>query len=197
VSLEIEKPAPTNVRVSKLGRGFASKPFLVLVLIALTIGLFVAALVLASRTSPRAVSQPSNQLTVSRDAEVVRYRDRVSADAHSIDIEYQKGWTCKTRDHCLSAVADVKTAAAALLTDVATFTAPASLTAAAQQLKAAAEQFVVQLDVAAAVIQQPDSDFVAAFAAPNLHDLDLAAATITCWPVKPFENGYHTNFDCA
>ena len=172
------------------------KPATVFVVSALTLGLLVGGVVLASRTVPRSVSQPSKQLTVSLDAAVVHYRNMVDADIHTIDVEYQRAWTCKTRETCISATAQVKTATETLLSDVATYPVPTSLTPAAQQLKAAAEQFVVQLDAAVVVMQQPKSDFIAAAAAPNVHDLDLAVATIDCWPLKPVEVG-RRGIDCS
>jgi hypothetical protein len=91
----------------------------------------------------------------------------------------------------------MRAATAALLSHAATYPTPTSLTAAAQQMTAAAQQFAAQLDAATALMQEPNSNFVAAAAAPSVRDLDLAVATIICWPVKPFEAGYHTNFDCS
>jgi hypothetical protein len=159
---------------------------------AVIVGLLVVGVVLTSRLVGSSVSRPSP----SRDAAVVHYREMVLADVTRIDVEYSRGWTCKTRAKCISATADVRTATEALLTDVAAFPAPTSLNAAAQQMKAAAEQFVVQLDAAAALMQQPSSDFIAAAAAPNVHDVDFAAATIGCWPLKAVEIG-RRGIDCS
>jgi hypothetical protein len=163
----------------------------------LLLGLLVAGLALAQRTVPHSISQPSTQVAVSRDAEVVRYREMVNADLHPIDLEYQRTWTCKSREACISSVANMRASTDALLSHAATYPIPTSLTAAAQQMTAAAQQFAAQLDAATALMQEPNSNFVAAAAAPSVRDLDLAVAIITCWPVKPFEAGYHTNFDCS
>jgi hypothetical protein len=163
----------------------------------LLLGLLVAGLALALRTVPRSISQPSTQLAVSRDAEVVRYREMVNADIKTIDVEYQRGWTCKTRDGCIAAQATVKAATNALLNDAATHPAPKSLATAEQQLKAAAEQFAVQLDAAVVLMREPNSNFAAAAGAPNVHDLDYAVATIVCWPLKPVETSPHTNMSCT
>src|ERR1700693_3408375 len=134
----------------------------------LLLGLLVAGLALGLRTVPRSISQPSTQLAVSRDAEVVRYREMVNADIKTIDIEYQRGWKCKTRDGCIAAQATVKAATHMLLNDAVTHPAPTSLATAEQQLKAAAEQFVVQLDAAVVLMREPSSNFVAAAGAPNV-----------------------------
>lgn len=128
---------------------------------------------------------------------MVHYRDMVNADIQTIDIEYQRGWTCKAREACISATANVKTATRALLSNVATHPAPTSLTPLAQDLKAAAEQFIVQLDAAVVVMQQPEGDFIAAAAKPSVHELDFAAATINCWPVKPAEVGSGKHITCV
>jgi hypothetical protein len=143
----------------RLPSNLASKPTTLVVVSVLTLGLLVGGVVLASRMAPRSASQPAKQLTVSRDAAVVHYRDMVNADIQTIDIEYQRGWTCKAREACISATANVKTATQALLSNVATHPAPTSLTRLAQDLKAAAEQFIVQLDAAVVVMQQPEGDF--------------------------------------
>jgi hypothetical protein len=163
----------------------------------LLLGLLVAGLALVLRTVPRPISQPSTQLAVSRDAAVVRYREMVNSDIKTIDVEYQRGWTCKTRDGCIAAQATVKAATNALLSDAAINPAPTSLAAAEQQLKAAGRQFVVQLDAAVALMREPNSNFVAAAGAPSVHDLDYAVATIVCWPLKPVETQMHTNMSCA
>lgn len=163
----------------------------------LVLGLLVGGLALALRTVPHSVSQPSTQLAVSRDTEVVRYREMVNADIKTIDVDYQRGWTCKTRDGCIAAQATVKAATNALLNDAATHPAPTSLATAEQRLKAVGEQFVAQLDAAVAVMRDPNSNFAAAAGSPNVHDLDYAVATIVCWPLKPVETEMHANMSCA
>jgi hypothetical protein len=55
----------------------------------------------------------------------------------------------------------------------------------AAEVLAKAEQFLEQLDVAIAAMEVPGSDFVAIAGAPSIDGLDLAVATVTCWPVAP------------
>jgi hypothetical protein len=54
-------------------------------------------------------------------------------------------------------------------------------------MTSAARQFIDQLDVALAQLLQPSSDYLAASGVPRLYNLNLAAATVDCWPGKPLQ----------
>jgi DNA-directed RNA polymerase specialized sigma24 family protein len=71
--------------------------------------------------------------------------------------------------------------------DMSSAPTPSELVQSSGRLKAAAQRFDDQLSSTLAVVHEPASDYVTASSLPNIHDLDLAAAGVVCWPVSPVE----------
>jgi hypothetical protein len=109
---------------------------------------------------------------------------------YAVDTYYQRSFGCKARESCVSDLTQTKAATEMLLEDISATPAPSSIGPAARQVQSAAQQFKVQLDIAIAFMRQPDSDYIAALAAPNIHDLDVAVTRMDCWPVAPIEGDH-------
>ena len=154
-------------------------------LAALVIAALVVAVLVGSRLGGRV-----GQVAPSRDPVLVSYRTLIDADMRTVDLSFTTSSACKTRDACASDLAQTRTATEALLRDISASETPPSVLGAVGRLKAAAQQFIVQLDVALAVVQQPNSDYIAATGAPTVYVLDLAAAEVDCWPITPKDGHY-------
>jgi hypothetical protein len=154
------------------------------------VGVLVVGVLVGVRLGAHYVGSAPTHLVPSRDHAVVSYRALVDADMHAVDTSYQRSFACKTRDACARDLAQIRTDTETLLRDISASEAPPSVAGGAAQVKAAARQFIVQLDVALAVIQQPNSDYIAASGAPSVHDLDLAVGGVDCWPATPVEAGH-------
>jgi hypothetical protein len=126
-------------------------------------------------------------LAPSLDPAIVGYRAPIDVDIRAIDSSFQRSTACKTRDACASDLAQIRIDTEALLRDISVSQAPPSVAVDAEQVKAVARQFIVQLNVALAVIQQPNSDYIAASGAPTVDELDLAVAKLDCWPATPVD----------
>jgi hypothetical protein len=126
----------------------------------------------------------------SRDPALVSYRARLDIDMHVVDFSFERSLVCSARVECASDLAQVRTATETLLSDISASETPSSVVVSVGRVKAAARQFIVQLDVALAVVQQLNSDYRAASGAPTPHDLDRAVADVDCWPATPVEGGH-------
>lgn len=155
-----------------------------------TVAAVVLAVLVAGILVGLRLGGPVSHVAPSRDPGLVSYRAVIDVDMHAVDSSFQKSLTCKTRDACASDLAQTRTATETLLRDISAREAPPSVVVGAERVKAAARQFIVQLDVALAVIQQPNSDYIAASGAPTVNDLDRAVAQVDCWPATPVEGGH-------
>jgi hypothetical protein len=126
-------------------------------------------------------------LAPSRDPAIVGYRAPIDVDIRAVDSSFQRSTACKTRVACASDLAQMRIATETLLRDISAREAPLSIDLSAERVKAVAQQFIVQLNVALAVIQQPNSDYIAASGAPTVYELDLAVAKLDCWPATPVD----------
>jgi hypothetical protein len=129
-------------------------------------------------------------LAPSRDPAIVSYRALVDVDIRAVDSSFQLSTACKTRDACARDLAQMRTDTETLLRDISTRSVPASVAARAERVEDVAQQFIAQLDLALVVIQQPNSDYIAASAAPMVHGLDLAVAKVDCWPATPVDGDH-------
>jgi hypothetical protein len=109
----------------------------------------------------------------------------VNVDMNALDFQFGKRYGCKTRAACIDELGQITAAAGTLLRDLSAATPPPALAGAADRLKNAAQQFVDQVGATLLVMQRPESDYVTASAVPEIHDLDLAAGGIICWPAEP------------
>lgn len=152
--------------------------------------LVIAALVVGVLVGSR-LAVPSGQVPAgpSRAPAVVGYRALIDRDLKTVDFYFQLDSRCQARDSCALALAETKTATEALLHDTNART-PAAVSEAALRVDAAARQFIVQLDAANALIQQPNSDYIAASQVPTIRDLDVSVAAVDCWPAVPLEGSH-------
>jgi hypothetical protein len=183
VTAAIEKPGAPVRRPDWDGRAVAAVAALVIA--ALVVGVLVGSRLVAGKSQT-----PAGGLTPSRDTAVATYRAVIGADANAIDLSFQLNSRCQTRAACARALAQTRTNAEALLRDISGLPTPAAVAPAVLRAKAAAEQFIVQLDVAVALIQQPNSDYIAASLSPTIHDLDLSVAAVDCWPATPVDGDH-------
>jgi hypothetical protein len=164
---------------------FAAPRVAMATLAAVVIAVLAIGVLLGSHLARQSAPAPAANPTPSRDAAVVRYRELLDTDMNAIYVAYYRGGRCTTRDTCEALTMKTRDATEALLRDIAANAAPSPMAADAANVQRAAEQFVEQLDLAIANIQIPGSDFVAIAGAPSTDGLDLAVATVTCWPVVP------------
>jgi hypothetical protein len=102
---------------------------------------------------------------------------------------------CNSRQSCTNALKQEETATEALLSDLSNAVAPSRVGPTVGPLKSAAQQFEEQVDGDLVVVQQPNSDYMAAF--PAVNDLFLAAATFDCWPLKPVNFAGEGGYSCS
>lgn len=186
----IEAARPTTERRRRPAR----ISFALTSIAALIMGLVVIGVLVGPRLALLAHPGHSTHLGPSRDPSVMRFRALVDADMRGVDLDYQRSWTCATRDGCATDLVQVKAATEALLVDIAAAPTPAAIAPAAQQVTGAARDFVDQLDMAIAVVRQPNSDYRVGAAIPTVYDLDVAVAAVDCWPLIP--TGGHSGFGC-
>ncbi len=180
VATAAERPVATSQRPPRLGLQAAA-------VAALVIGALVIGVLVGSRLGANGNQVPATKPTPSRDPAVVSYRALIDGDASAVEFSFLQNSRCQTRETCARSLVQTRTAAQALLRDMSSARAPTSVSPAALRVEAAADQFIVQLDVAIALIEQPNSDYVAASLAPTIHDLDLSVAVVDCWPAAPID----------
>jgi hypothetical protein len=154
---------------------------------ALVIAALVVGVLVGSRLAAHTTHVPATEPGPSRDPAVVSYRALVDGDLKTVDFSFQLNSRCQTRAGCAGALVQTRVAAQALLRDMSTTDAPPSLSASALRVEAAVQQFIVQLDAAGALLQQPNSDYISASQVPTIHDVDLSVAAVDCWPAHPLE----------
>lgn len=160
----------------------------------------VGAVILAYALARQATPSPAHAgATPTVDAAVESYRAVVNADENDLNFQFTKRMGCKTRSSCADEIQQVIVVAQKMLTDVTGGPAPAPFGALSLQLGGAIQQFISQMNRALAIVQKPDSDYVSASAAPTMHDVDLAAGLIVCWPRTPnlVHGGPLTAFGCG
>jgi len=160
----------------------------------------VAAVILTYTLARQATHAPARAgATPTVDAAVESYRAMVNADENDLNFQFTKRFGCKTRSSCADEIQQVIVVAQKMLTDVTGAPAPAPFGELSLQLGGAVQQFISQMKLALSIVQEPDSDYVAASAAPTMHDVDLAAGLIVCWPHAPslVHGGPLTPFVCG
>lgn len=139
---------------------------------------------------------PIERLTPSRDPAVVQYRAVIDVDMRAITFALDKE-ACSTRSECTNELINIKAATDAMLVDLGTGAPPPAIGVPIERLKVAAQDFRDQLDAALIVVQQPNSNYFAAGAAPTVHDLYLAAGYLDCWPDQPVNAPGEGDYSCA
>jgi hypothetical protein len=177
-----ERPSATRQRHARLGLAAA--------VAALGIAALVVGVLVGSRLGPSSNQVPGAEPAPSRDPAVLSYRALIDGDVNAVDFSFQLDSRCQTRESCTRSLVQTRTDAQALLRDMSRAQPPASVSPAALRVEAAAQQFIVQLDAAIVLIEQPNSDYVSASQAPTIHDLDLSAAALDCWPSAPAEGDH-------
>jgi hypothetical protein len=157
---------------------------------ALVIAALVVGVLVGSRLAAHTSQVPATEPGPSRDPAVVSYRALIDGDLKIVDFSFQENSRCQTREACAGALVQTRVAAQTLLRDMSTADAPASLSANALRVEAAVQQFIVQLDAANALIQQPNSDYISASQVPTIRDVDLSVAAVDCWPAQPLEGDH-------
>jgi hypothetical protein len=160
----------------------------------------LAALVLCSGCG----STPSAEVTAispsasatTPDAAMVEYRNVIDVDFRSISHAFDRP-LCGSRNQCLEWVSQTRAATEILITDMEQHQAPPVLADLAMKARAAADEFVTQLDSAATAINALSSNYQAVANALTFHDLDLAVATLDCWPKQPVNPGNEGDYTCA
>ena len=134
------------------------------------------------------------RVSPSPNALVVQYRHLIDVDMSAINFAVYR-LPCNSRQTCTSQLKQIETATEALLTDLSNTVAPSGVGPTVEPFKSAAQQFEEQTDAALVVVEQPNSDYMAA--TPTVTDLFLAAATLACWPSKPANYGGEGGYSCS
>jgi hypothetical protein len=156
---------------------------LVIALAAAIIAVLAVVVLVGTRLAYHPTLAPATKPSPSRDAAVLRYQALINSDARPIANSYG-GWVCRSNQQCIAAANQVRAEVEALLHDLESTTAPTSLAPAAAQLKTAAQQYIAQLDAYIAAEQDPNTNYLAP-TGPIPTNLDIAVATVACWPGVP------------
>jgi hypothetical protein len=159
------------------GRG----PRLIAALAAVIIAVLAVAALVGTRLAVHPTPAPVTKPSPSRDAAVLGYQALINGDARPIAVS---NLLCPSRQQCIALATQIRAAAAVLLHDVESTPPPTSLVPAAAQLRTAAQQYIAGLDAYIAAEQDPNTDYLAP-ADPSTTNLDLAVATVACWPGVP------------
>ena len=148
-------------------------------------------------SSAAATQSPAAQASAAEpDAATLAYRNLIDGDFRAVNRAFDRP-PCPSREVCLEEVAATRSATETLLSDLDRSPAPPALTALAANVRATATAFVAQLDSAAAKIAVPSSNYTAVMNTLSFHDLDLAVATMDCWPKPPVNPGNEGDYSCA
>src|SRR5258708_28704956 len=161
---------PGGLRPRPAWLGLAAGAVAALVIAALVVGVLVG-----SHMGPNMRQVPASEPAPSRDPGVVSYRALIRGDLNAVEFSFQLNSRCLTRAACDRALLQTRTGAETLLSDMSSARTPASLSGAALRVEAAAAQFIIQPDVALGLLQQPNTDYLASYLAPSMHDLHLTA----------------------
>jgi hypothetical protein len=145
------------------------------------VAVIAVALLVGCGSVPRAAPKADAHI----DAQVAGFRAVVDRDMEDINAPFDKSSRCHSRQVCTADLAETRAASEALLRDLAAVPAPVVFVRVDSEMKIAAGQFIDQLDLALAQLQQPSSEYLAASGIPRSYNLRLAAAAVDCWPGKP------------
>jgi hypothetical protein len=151
-------------------------------LAAAIIAVLAVAVLVGTRHAQHPTSAPASKPSPSRDAAVLRYQALINGDMRPILSNYGLG--CVSRQQCIAIATITRNASEALLNDLESTPAPTSLVPAAAQLKTALQQYIAALDAYIAALQDPNTNYLAR-KDPSATNLDLAVATVACWPGVP------------
>jgi hypothetical protein len=175
--------------VSKDAAGRSTRAFdgrgprlVIAALAAAIIAVLAVAVLVGTRHAQHPTSVPATKPSPSRDAAVLGYQARINGDMRPIYGNF--GFICVSRQQCIALATQIRAATEVLLRDVESTPAPASLVPAAAQLKTAAQQYIATLDAYIAAEQDPNTNYLAP-ADPSSNNVDLASATVGCWPGAP------------
>ena len=175
--------------VSKDAAGRSARTFdgrgprlVIAALAAAIIAVLAVAVLVGTRLAVHPTSAPASKPSPSRDAAVVGYQTLINRDMrpmYGIDT-----LSCSSRQQCIAVATQLRAEVQALLHDVGSTPPPTPLVPAAAQLTTAAQQYIADLDVYIAAQQDPNTNYLAP-TDPSATKLDLAVATIACWPGVP------------
>lgn len=163
-------------------RGVLSRPILIAVG---AIALLLVGALEFGRLTAHSTPTLSAAATPTHDARIVAFESMVNSDMDALDLQLYKKFACKTRELCISELQDVRVVAESLVLDLTNKPPPQILSQRGAELKAAAQQFVDQVDATLLAMQDPGNDYVRVSAALDIHALDMAAGGVICWPGKP------------
>jgi hypothetical protein len=126
-------------------------------------------------------SAPASKPSPSRDAALIGYQALINRDTRS---SWDEIVVCPSRQQCIALATQTRAEAEALLHDVESTPPPTSLVPAAAQLKTAVQQYIAGLDAYIAAEKDPNTNYLAP-TAPSTINIDLAVATVACWPEVP------------
>jgi hypothetical protein len=153
-------------------------------IVLLVIAVAGVALLLGYRFGPHAAPAPSVHIAQG-DAAVTGFRAVIDRDMRAVNSPFDKSSGCRTREVCSTELMETRSGAEALVVDLAAAPVPEVFIEADAGMTIAARQFIDQLDVAIALLHQPNSDYLAASGVPRSYNLRLAVAAVDCWPGKP------------
>jgi hypothetical protein len=151
-------------------------------LAAAIIAVLAVAVLVGTRHTQHSTFTPTSKPSPSRDAAVLGYQALINSDARPL--AQGGGWVCRSRQQCIALANQTRAEAEVLLHDVESTPPPPSLVPAAAQLRTAAQQYIAGLDAYIAAEQDPNTNYFAP-TGPIPTNLDLAVATVACWPGVP------------
>jgi hypothetical protein len=163
---------------------------------AVLIAVLAVAVLVGTRFAVHPTTAPASKPSPSQDAAVLRYQARINGDMRPIYGNF--GLICISRQQCIAAATQIRAATEVLLQEVESTPAPAPLVPAAAQLKTAAQQYIATLDAYIAAEQDPNTNYLSP-ADPSSNNVDLAAATVGCWPGAPdvARGDQYNGYSCA
>jgi hypothetical protein len=158
-------------------------PRLVIALAAAIIAVLAVVVLVGTRLAVHPTPAPVTKPSPSRDAAVLGYQALINSDARPM-ANSGGGWVCRSNQQCIALANQTRAEAEVLLHDVESTPAPTSLVPAAAQLRTAAQQYIAGLDAYIAAEQDPNTNYLAP-TGPIPTNLDIAVATVACWPGVP------------
>jgi hypothetical protein len=146
--------------------------------------LLLGGLLAASHLSREAAPTSAVRTSPAESADSLAYAARLNSDLDALDAQDFKKLDCKTRALCIEELQAIRALTMTVVGD-ASDQPPTLFAAQAKAITQAGQEFLRQLDATLSVVQKPGSDYVAASATPNVHDLDMAVGAVVCWPKKP------------
>jgi len=156
---------------------------------------------MGARLADRSTVGPATKPNPTSNAALADYRAVVDRDYRAIRSDTPGATVCSPRGSCIATNLKLKSAIETLIRDIDSTPIPPPLVAATANLKQAAQQYVQGLDTTINAMKDPSIDYTQVSTPTALElNLDLAVATIDCWPAQPLPTSNYigpNGYGCA